>query len=554
MLKFIELYKKSVAVIVAAIITVLAILAIGGGFKEHIDILILLLLAGVFVIDIILFFKGLPLALFFLTYLVFIIVGVVIGVTLKMAFPEADGFGKQVIEFAPILIIVFFVVGLSIPKLVKERVKERLYSRGEASEPKSEKETTAQSSRAAINAYSYFVMIRGANRVKSRPYTLSNLSPSQRRIRITIGSILMIVGISAFLTGAILSEDIETFAEVLKTPPFWLCIGGLFTVSFGAFLFVLGYIRTLISHVIVAGLAVLSVIGGYRMIEISKESVLKLVLIIVFLAILMVGIIIQTKRYFNRKNIYFNYRIYTKDEDLIAFDYTVNDLMPVEKYGMVTYGTIAFNMQNCNDKLVGLLTRIAAKSELRRYIFAGYKMENHGASTINLTFYIYSVGDCTDVFKKDFEKSGGELIKLDCIKDSEWMVYKNELAPDDYRVFTFHNQALSESLEKSGYDFTQPISIVYRLLFTEEEAVKECIEKVKENGYLYAQYESNIEYVENNQLDEKFSYVLHIQNSCLPGQEQLNAQIQRIMEFAERFNSELYDFYVGELEVLENSQ
>jgi|GEM_PF-3875412 len=554
MLKYLETHRTKFAL--AAIVLAVSSIVLTVVFIPDWDILVPCVFLSVVVVisAAILWFRGVPGMLAFLVYCAILSTAIAIGTGLRLLLPLPETMDPQIITGATVCLVVFFLMRVPLPRMAKEKAKAHLYPAEDAGEATDTEDK---------NTYEHLITIKGQNTVNARPYTLSNLPPLQRKIRTIISLTILIAGTLAIFIGASLEDSSGTLPliEALKTPSFWLCVGGVFAGSFGAFLLVLGYIRTIISHAILAVLAVLGVVLGYRLQDIAKESVALFVILLVLIFVLIALVIVGIRQYVKTKGAHVHFSTYEENNQFTGFDFAAKDMAPIAEYNKAISCSLRFDSPGSEHKINNLIVWLTASSNFRRYIFAGYQIKPVGTQSFVFTFYIYSFHDCTEFFRKKLAGSEGHDIKINCKTDPEWSVFQNKLIPDTYTLYTIYNRNLSDVLERDGYDFSKPLPLVYTLFFEEEADALSCVACAKENGYAFARRHSeaefedeDMEFEEDGLFDEVFSHLVYVQNFCSAGLAQLNLQTRKILDFAEQLKGELRDFDVGEMEVPEDKE
>ena len=533
MLKFIDKKRRIIAVLLALAAGAAALPFMLSGNADT-AVISAVSFAAVFVIAAALFIKGVPAAAIVFIYALMICAAVIVSLTLNYF----TNINESFISSAMIAVIVFLTITLKLPAKIKNRLKNYL-NPGEAQEVI--EYTPAQ----FTYSYKTYLAQRKRNRYLAKPYALENLPQKMKIIRLIIGLIFMAAGGIVIIIFVEAEDGAESF---LNSYVFWVLMAGFASFLFGTLSLGFGFIRSLFTVVFSAGITVLAVWAGYQLYYILQQSVFRFIILLILILSLVVYISRAVIKYYKRKSVFFCFTNYDKGEENITVDLALKDLLPVEGYTKLIRGELTVSPQTGLDSIGEICAEIVACADKNKMIFCGYTTESPEIETIVFTFYLYADRDRSAEVKKLLKKIKNGGVMAACREDAEWSAYTERLyPPDSYTLFTIGNRNLNYFLEKSGYDFNKPVSLIYTLTFSSGQDALGCAEAAKAAGYVRARHEDNTENVAEYELSEKLSHFVYIQNDCMAGLEQLNAQTRKIMGFAEKFNGEFCDFDLGEL-------
>ena len=536
MIKWLDKNKKSISVIMVVISCFIALPLIVSGNTDKI-VIASVILAIVLSIAVALYTKGVPLAAMILSYVCLMTAGIAVAIVLQLFLPLPKNIDKNIITSIVTGVVILFTVVIPLPK--EARYKAMKILQPEDDDEASHKQITEQST------YQQYIIQKGANRYIARPYALENLPPLKKKIRIISSLLLCGIGFLGFLISSHWEDEVAYF---LHSYSFWCCTISFLVLLLGGALLIVGLIRALIVTATVAGVGALAIWIGLKLVNIYHQSVMKFIILLILIIILIIFTSIVIYKLYRVRTAALNLTTYDKDGTCITADLALSDLLPISGYTQLISCRLSFEPQKGVNVINEIVAQITSWSNWKKLIFSGYVIESPNIETLILTFYIYTNRDCSDLFQKRLSTFGCKSLEVDCRKDSEWSAYNEKLYPDRYILNTIGNRNLSAYLEQTNYDFNEPITLVYTLIFESEDDALKCTEAATQAGYILAQYQSNVEHVLENDLPEKYSYIVYIQNECKAGLEQLNAQTRRIMDFAEIHNGELQDFDIGELE------
>ena len=517
MLTYLEKHRKGIALAASVLAVTAAALILA--LVPNLDIVVpaVVLLALLLVAALALFFQGIPLAVQLLASAALVAVGIAVLIPFRLYVPLPKGIDPQFFTGLSTVVVLLLSLAVPFPRRARENLQASLYPVQEEQSPAVE--------------ITYRQLMR--KRRARCPYALDNRPPLQRALRMTIATVFFA---AAFLLLLAL-PDLADFGMVADLPwqnPYVVPgLGGVLAVSFGVILLRFGYLRAGLSHAAIAGLALWF---GYRLADIWAESRLRAAAMLLLLALLIVVVALGLTRYFRKKNAEAYFTLYKKEGRLIAFDFMLERAAPIWAYDSLTKFSLEFALQGSETPVGAVIAWLSAAARWRRFIFAGYQLQAMTEETMRLTAYVYAAQDCVDFLQKRLKKFGGKSLHISARKDAEYAVLRETLVPDDYTRYTLSNEQLHKALEKDGYDFSEPLPLIYTLELYEAQDVRDCVMQAGENGYFFA-----FTPVEEEDAE---TYEVFIQNFCSAGLEQLNLQVKKIMDYAERFHGRLADIGV----------
>lgn len=538
-LKIIDKNKRALAIILSIIAGVAALPFIMSGNMDEIVIPAFLLIMWL-VVTFFLYIKGVPFAAMILTYILFMAIAVAVSILLQLLISLPEYIDENIFGSLATCVLVFFAFGVNVPVKIKNRLEKALYP---------EKLEENNDENIIGKKYQQYLTEKGIIDYLARPYSLYNISAIMKIIRLVLGVILVVSGLVALLISFYIKEEA---ANALTSYAFRICMGSLIALLFGGLLIVVGFIRAFISTAFAAGVVTFIVWIGFQLADVFKQSLLRFIVLLFLIIIFAVLIIIVVYRIYRRRTVILNFSNYEKDQISLEVDLAIKELLPIDGYTKLIRCIATFEPQIRDKAINEIVVKLTACACKKKLIFCGYTIESQDIKTLFLTFYVYANMDCSDILRKALSGFGCKSLIVDCSEDIEWSVYCDKLYPDQYTLKVIDNQNLNDYLELNGYDFSEPISLVYTLIFSFDHDAHDCVAKATTEGYIRAQYQSNVDYVSENELSVKYSHVVFIQNECMAGLEQLNSQTRKIMSFAERFNGELYEIDPGELVIQVN--
>lgn len=544
MLKAFDKNRKVISVIVSAITIIIYLLIFFQNKSTDLLVFSSAISASILLIQIVLFFKGVPSAVSVSTYISFILIGSIIGIILKLNIGDLPEFVNPNITNSFIIgIIVFLTVGLHIPAKFKDKAEKHLGIE------RIERTHTFSQIVDDKTTYLGLLGIKGRKIVAARPYGYENISAFLRKFRIIVGCTLIGIGLLSLLIGANLTDTAE---NPLYSYVFWMCISGLFLASVGAFIMILGFIRSIVSHIIISGCIALFVMFAYKLPDILKQSISEFVFLLIIFLILVILISFEINKYFKYKNAFITFNNYENDRSLISFDHTLHEAGPIYGYATLTKITaeIVFKSLKEIDNFHKEMIYFASR---KKYILAGYIIEQAHYNSA-MTIYVYSKNESVNILKKKFTSMGFRNINVNSINDEDYSEYAENLYPDIYNICTIYNRNIMIALEKNKIDFSQPIQIAYMLVFKCEADATNCAKDAIGSGYikakcdLVATEEDIVEDDEDEYVEKQVPvFPVYVQSSSPASLEHLNIQSRKIIDYAEKYNGELVDFNVGEL-------
>lgn len=524
-LQKIDSHKKGIALIIAAVALTIALLLMILYPSPVVIVLSVLGLVVFLSVAAALYFKGVVLGVFFATYALLFTIAVTIGVTLQLLFPAASSNSNN-----RVIIMLTLAAMWVLPRKIRSKVSNFLSpnDQKDAETPVSEK-----------CSYNQLVVKRGALWRASRPYLLDKLPPVQRKIRLVIGFLLVGIGLCGLFFGALLEDSVEPYYISL-----FCCLGGLLLASIGAFIFIVGYVRSISSHAVIAATGVCIY---FLFFESQGKSTLYITALIVVFITLITLIFVGSSRFLKSQNAFIQFGSYEKGDESIALDLLLLGMYPIDKYDTINCWSVKLSPQRGAEKISEITEWLTKFMNIKKFILCGNRMKQIEHGNALITFYIYSNQKNSALLRKKAMQLDSKNTTITCTKDEEWLCLHNDIIPDTYSLNTIYNLNLSATLENDGYDFSKPLPIVYTLVFAEESKAISCCSSAEENGYSLAVHYPCDDINRNDDALE-FSHIVYVQNHCRAGVEQLNSQTEKIINFAETFNGKLYDFSIGELE------
>lgn len=411
--------------------------------------------------------------------------------------------------------------------------------------PKPDKDRARRAARAV---YQQYLSRKRAYRYDEKPYALDNLSPAEKKTRALICGILAAVGI----IGLVIADYYDdSAADALTSFSFWCGISSVLAWLFSGTLLLFGVVRAGIVTVVTAVAGALAVWLGYRLADVYRQSATRFFLLLGLLIVLIAAAVAGAVWYWRRRNALRTFTVYNRETDCVAADLELNDFLPSELpdggYTRLIRGEVSLNPKRGVRAVNEVVARLAVWAKRKKLLFGGHILRVSDGQTLLLTFYLYATADTSGWLRKKLTAAGFAVRSVDCLEDAAWSAYREKLYPDTYTLHTIGNRNLSDYLEQNAYDFSQPLSLVYTLTFTSEQDAQNFVGAAEQAGYVRALVQPVTDQVTDDGLPEQDAYLVYVQNECRAGEEQLNVQTRRIMDFAADFHGTLADFDIGEL-------
>jgi regulator of RNase E activity RraB len=243
------------------------------------------------------------------------------------------------------------------------------------------------------------------------------------------------------------------------------------------------------------------------------------------------------------------YPMFNDDRDMVGVYMLLADYLPVAGYDDLT--TFAFGIEITDEELssIGQIRKIEhLLRETQKFcyrsqvVFAGYRISMNQET---MMLYFYSNASKTETFKNRYYSLLCHYTDEDIIinqeKDSQFLVFKNELFPDDYQLQEMYAQIVYDKCVEEGFDIDEQYGIQYLISMHDDEYLADCINDLRKEGFLVRRTPEEDFYDE--ELDLYF-YTLVIEHQSNIGIERLKYNTKTIINIIARYDGNLENWNV----------
>lgn len=482
--------------------------------------------------------KGLAFAGMCAVYALLMYGGIALGLALDFLVPAS---GPKKADLLALLPFIVFTVVIPLPKYVKKRLENELDRAAKKeteaicrSDPEPEKEERM--------TFEMFAEYRKLKNYLEKPYSLGSCSTFVRYLRIVLGILLAVGGLTALVIGTY-GEDLA--ADFFYSFSFWVAVSGISAIAAGLTILFAGFVRSVVV-LLICGAFLWAGTYLYGFFDIlSRRSMplflLSLLLLVVItvevLAVVLKTIFRQTKRSFT---------YYEKDGALIGVDLLLKDALPLAGYGKLIRIDVEMLKTFTERSLLAFQDLLLSFAENNRLAAAG-TVYHAGRSAYSAFLY-------TDNPQKAVRRVHGFLkrnISFPCrvtlSDDGGWEVYQRELFPSESRLMELYNERVIGSLEEQGFDFFTEHPVVFSVWFKDDGNAAAFRESALKIGFERSSRLDNGENAGESDPAEESGCLVLLQLRSRIGLERINMLCKTIMELAARHDGNFDDWDFGEL-------
>lgn len=168
----------------------------------------------------------------------------------------------------------------------------------------------------------------------------------------------------------------------------------------------------------------------------------------------------------------------------------------------------------------------------KNQLFMGFKYYNNIYEV-----YLYTKKIDMEDLKNYLNNNINYEYDIKCVKDKKYKFYKDHICPSEKLFMHMCNKNILSSKLPINVDLYEEQLLVLVLAFKDKEQVINCMKHLEETKeYEKINYDDNQKNVKENNLNEKYNYLLYVKQKTRIGLSKLNMITDKMFDLAEDFN------------------
>jgi len=499
-----------------------------------------IVLSALLILSIICWTKGTAFAAMVAAYYALYAAGVFTAVMLQENVALPGFINKNIFSTLGIAAVVTLTIVIPLPRFAKEYVQDKINDQ-EINRAKAE-DLMVEADDERHVTFETLMEYKSMDNYLSKPYSLANTSDFIRRLRIVIGYSFVALG----LIGIVIFTNSEDEAvSFINSRVFWSLAASVSILISGFAIIFAGFIRSLTAVVCCWGIAV----AGYYVFRIIGASYGRSPLLFYAEASLIAAsgaaaVYYVLKKIAIRNQISISY--FQKGDEVIGVDLAVRNAAPLAGYGSCFEVVIHVDEETDLQEVDNLNEELTYFSGRRNMVFAGVAL-NFDANKYRLFVYTDDIMKTRKKLSRFLRKSVPYDYEISITEDKGWEIYKEYLYPDENQLIQRYNEVMIENLEAQEFDFGEEHKIIFNLLFDDGGDARSFRDAALAKGFEKALHSDNTTYVVEEGLPKKYSHIASIQMSTRIGLDRMNLNCKNVMDLANEYGGEFYNWVFGEL-------
>jgi hypothetical protein len=386
--------------------------------------------------------------------------------------------------------------------------------------------------------------INGKTNPNAFPFGVVAFPEAERTENFLIFSILHILGSAGLITFSFFDKLFPIIASVIDAG----LIITFFLFIYGVSVLFLGYIKGMVVPIFIItffGIFIKTndLLINAEVLNLSESIALRIIFLVTYTLVIYYIINRSYWRYL------IGYPVFTDDRDLVGVYMLLADYLPVAGYDDLL--TFSFGIEVTDDELSspGQIRRIehilngTQKFCYRKQVlFAGYRISLNAAT---MKLFFYSKDSISEAFKTQYYRLlshyTDEEILINHDKDNQYLVFKNELFPNDYQLQEMYAQIVYDKCAEEGFDFDEQYEIQYLISLNNEKDLVDCEDDLRKEGFLVRRTPEEDFYDEDFDL---YFLTLTIEHTSNIGIERLKYNTKTVINIISKYDGNLENWNV----------
>lgn len=499
-----------------------------------------IVLSALLVLSIIYWAKGTALAAMLAAYYALYSAAVFASLMLQENVALPGFISKNIFSTLSIAVVVTLTIVIPLPRFAREYVQDKI--NGEETVRAKAQDLMVEAEDERHVTFETLMEYKSMDKYLSKPYSIANTSDFIRRMRIIIGYSLVALG----LIGIVVFMNSEDQAlSFVNSWVFWSLAASVSILISGFIIIFAGFTRSFAAMVFcwciaIAGYYVFRIIGS----SYGRSPLLFYVEAALIAASGAAAVYFMYKKIWIKSQLSFSY--FQKGDEVIGVDLALRNAAPLAGYVSCFEVVVHVNEDTDLQEVDNLNEELTYFSGRRNMVFAGVAL-NFDANKYRLFVYTDDKRKAGKKLSRFLRKRVPYDYEISIKEDMGWETYKEYLYPDENQLIQRYNEVMIENLEAEGFDFEEEHKVIFNLLFADSGDARAFRDSALANGFEKAEYSDNTAYAEEEGLPKKYRHIASVQLTTRIGLDRMNLNCKNVMELADEYGGEFYNWVFGEL-------
>jgi hypothetical protein len=328
--------------------------------------------------------------------------------------------------------------------------------------------------------------INGMVNPNAFPFGMVSFPEAERNENIIIFNVLHIIGSAGLLFFIFFDKLLPAIGSVKEAG----LIITFFIFVYGVSVLFLGYIKGMAVPVFIIAMFILFIKTNDILVNIEALNYPETVIFRI-MALMAYTVLVYYIISWSYWKYLVGYPMFNDERDMVGVYMLLADYLPVAGYDDLT--TFSFKIEITDEELssVGQIRKIEHLLHdtqtfcyRNQVVFAGYRIS---LDQETMMLYFYTSSRKTETFKTRYYRLlchyTNENIIINQAKDSQYLVFKNELFPNDYQLQEMYAQIVYDKCVEEGFDLDEQYGIQYLISLYDEKYLTDCLNDLHKEGF-----------------------------------------------------------------------